>query len=92
MSAQHALLALGDLSGMSEDQIKQHIADNYAGTESGFSYGTPSDEEYRRAAFNPVERRQRAKCEECDGLGVWGQNSEHREVECPACDGTGVEP
>lgn len=51
-----------------------------------------SDEEYRRAAFNPVERRQRAKCEECDGLGVWGHNSEHREVECPACDGTGVEP
>lgn len=45
MSAQHTLLALGDLSGMSEDQIKQHIADNYAGTESGFSYGTPSDGE-----------------------------------------------
>ena len=40
-----ALLALGDLAGWSEADIKRHIADNYAGSVSGFDYGSPSDDE-----------------------------------------------
>ena len=38
-------LFLADLSDMSEDQIKEHIAANYAGSVSGFACGSPSAEE-----------------------------------------------
>lgn len=39
------MLALADLEGRTEDEVKQHIADEYAGAVSGFDYGSPSDEE-----------------------------------------------
>jgi len=39
------LLALGDLAGKSEAEIKEHIADNYAGSMNGFDYGSPSNDE-----------------------------------------------
>lgn len=33
-------LYLADLVDMTEDEIKTHLAENYAGEESGFDYGT----------------------------------------------------
>jgi hypothetical protein len=38
-------LYLGDLSGYSEQEIKEHIAASYAGEVSHFDYGDPSDAE-----------------------------------------------
>jgi len=38
-------LFLADLAAMTEDEVKEHIADNYAGSVSGFDYGSPSTEE-----------------------------------------------
>lgn len=38
-------LPLADLAGLTSDAVKDHIAENYAGTESGFSCGSPSDDE-----------------------------------------------
>lgn len=42
-----AKLFLADLKDMTEEEIKTHIAENYAGKISGFDYGNPSDEEKR---------------------------------------------
>jgi hypothetical protein len=41
----HKMLALADMTGKSEDQVKHHLAENYAGKEKGFSYGNPSKNE-----------------------------------------------
>lgn len=38
-------LYLGDLAGKSESEVKDHIAENYAGDVSGFDYGNPTDAE-----------------------------------------------
>lgn len=38
-------LYLADLAGKVEDEIKSHIADKYAGKDSGFDYGNPTPEE-----------------------------------------------
>lgn len=38
-------LYLEDLSGMTEQEVKQHIADNYAGKNSRFDYGDATDQE-----------------------------------------------
>ena len=35
-------LYLADLEGYTEDEVKQHISDEYAGDKSGFDYGVPS--------------------------------------------------
>lgn len=40
-----SMLALADMKDMSEDEVKRHIADEYAGELSGFDYGYPTDEE-----------------------------------------------
>lgn len=36
-------LFLEDVANLSEQEVKQHIADNYAGKDSGFDYGEPTD-------------------------------------------------
>lgn len=38
-------LFLADLAALDETAVKQHIANNYAGTVSGFDYGNPTDAE-----------------------------------------------
>lgn len=38
-------VTLEDLAGMSDEDIKQHIASNYAGDKSGFEYGNPTEDE-----------------------------------------------
>lgn len=38
-------LPLVDLAGLTPDAVKDHIAENYAGTESGFSYCSPRTDE-----------------------------------------------
>ena len=38
-------LYLEDLAGLSEQEVKEHISEQYAGNVSGFDYGYPSDEE-----------------------------------------------
>lgn len=47
-------LYLANLSGMTEEEVKKNLADNYAGTESGFSYGDPSDTD-REAVVKRLE-------------------------------------
>lgn len=39
------VLFLADLEDCTEDEIKEHIAVNYAGEDSGFDYGNPTDAE-----------------------------------------------
>ena len=39
------MLALADMKDMTEDQVKEHIAREYAGSVSGFDYGQPSDDD-----------------------------------------------
>lgn len=51
------LLALADLAGMSEPDVKAHIADGYAGEKSGFDYGDPSADDKARVATD-LERFQ----------------------------------
>lgn len=38
-------LYMADLQGMSEAEVKNHIASEYAGNESGFDCGNPSDKD-----------------------------------------------
>jgi len=38
-------LYLEDLKDLNEDGIKDHLAEEYAGKDSGFDYGEPTDEE-----------------------------------------------
>lgn len=38
-------LYLADLKGLTEDEVKQHISNNYAGTVSGHDYGEPSEKD-----------------------------------------------
>lgn len=43
-------LFLADLAGSTEHEVKQHIAGNYAGKESGFSYGNPTEQDIKDLA------------------------------------------
>lgn len=39
------MLFLEDLKGYTEEEVKKHISENYAGKDSGFDYGSPTDNE-----------------------------------------------
>lgn len=43
-------LYLADMKELNEDEIKAHIADEYAGSKSGFGYGEPGDAEKQALA------------------------------------------
>jgi len=43
-------LYLEDLKEMTEAEVKEHIADEYAGSKSGFDYGEPGDAEKQALA------------------------------------------
>jgi hypothetical protein len=65
-------LYLADLSGMTEEQVKAHIADNYAGEVSGFNYGCPSDDDKQKVAEN---LRGYDVCVAYEHVGSWGCES-----------------
>lgn len=44
------MLALEDMKNLSEAEVKDHIAAEYAGDVSGFSYGTPTEAEEKELA------------------------------------------
>ncbi len=72
MNTQYNLLALGDLKGQSEIEIKQHISNNYAGTVSGFEYGHPSESE-KDLLFKTLENFDLLIAYE--NVGGWGCDS-----------------
>lgn len=43
-------LYLEDLKGLSEEEIKSHLIENYAGDKSGFDYGEPTEDEKKKLA------------------------------------------
>lgn len=43
-------LFLEDLSDMTEEEVKHHISEEYAGEDSGFYYGSPSDDDKKKVA------------------------------------------
>jgi len=43
-------LFLEDLSEMTEEEVKNHIAEEYSGSESGFDYGNPCNEDKQETA------------------------------------------
>jgi hypothetical protein len=45
------MLALEDMAGMTEPEVKAHIANEYAGEDSGFNYGEPTDDQKRQLAL-----------------------------------------
>lgn len=65
-------LCLADMANLTEDQVFDHIAENYAGEDSGFSYGCPSDAEKAalRAKLNDYEL-----LIAYESVGSWGCDS-----------------
>lgn len=65
-------LALADLAGLSEDEIKEHIAIHYGGDKSGFDYGIPTEED---AAALRAELANHEILIAYESVGSWGCDS-----------------
>lgn len=66
------MLALEDLAGKTEQEIKDHIASNYAGDKSGFDYGNPTEDECAKLR---TELDQYEILLAYESVGSWGCDS-----------------
>ena len=66
------MLALEDMAGRTEDEVKAHIAEEYSGADSGFDYGTPSEQD---VADKAEELKAYSILVAYESVGSWGCDS-----------------
>lgn len=66
------MLALANLKGMTEDDVKAHISGQYGGDKSGFEYGEPTEQD---AEFLASELKDAKILVAYESVGSWGCDS-----------------